>query len=154
MACILCYSQTSIVQALRHFPTNSSPRHIINTYTTHKNFNEDATKHKATTWHKHSLQVATHFLAISRKPVKLTTCLFDVAVNRKIKKNRSKLAPILSPILLCATHDIAPRGKESDTGNIQGLFQFRIEAETKHYLTIWRMQQAMQSTHRSGHRMS
>ena len=71
---------------------------IFNTYTKYKNFNEESTKHKATTWHKHSLQDAIHFLAISHKPEKSITCQSDIALNRKIQQeNRSKFAPILPP---------------------------------------------------------
>ena len=75
------------------------------------------------------------------------SCQFENAVNRKIQENRSKLAPT---ILLCATHDIALRGKASDTGNIQGLFQFRIEAGDENTTRSYG-ECSKQSTHQPGH---
>ncbi|CAH2329941.1 Hypothetical predicted protein, partial [Pelobates cultripes] len=34
----------------------------------------------------------------------------------------------MSTIIFCGTHDIALRGKKSTSGNVQSLYQFRIEA--------------------------
>ena len=50
-------------------------------------------------------------------------------MKRQIEEKRSKLAPILSTILFCATDDIALRRKTSDTGNLQDLFKLRVEAD-------------------------
>lgn len=52
-------------------------------------------------------------------------------MSRSIKlslKTGKKLFPILSTILLCCCNDIALRGKESDSGNLCDLLQFRVEA--------------------------
>ena len=48
-----------------------------------------------------------------------------------VSENREKLVPILSSIFFCCTHDIALRGKESTTGNLRGLLDFRIESGDK-----------------------
>ena len=39
-----------------------------------------------------------------------------------------KLAPIISSIVFCGTHDIALRGKTAETGNFHDLMNFRVEA--------------------------
>jgi len=41
-----------------------------------------------------------------------------------VASDRTKLFPILSSILFCATNDLALRGKEEKDGHLQQLFDF------------------------------
>ena len=41
----------------------------------------------------------------------------------------AKISPILSTILFCGTNDLALRGKNSNQGNVQQLFDFHDEAD-------------------------
>lgn len=79
-------------------------------------------------WHKGALQYANNFLTIIQRPELTIVSQMDRAVNKAVTQNREKLFPILSCILFCCTHDIALRGKESTSGNLCDLLQFRIEA--------------------------
>ncbi|XP_018406788.1 PREDICTED: 52 kDa repressor of the inhibitor of the protein kinase-like, partial [Cyphomyrmex costatus] len=65
------------------------------------------------------------WLAYSKK---LKDLQLNDANNELIVKNRDKLRSIISSIVFCGTHDLALRGKQSDSGNFQDLLKFRIEA--------------------------
>ena len=54
--------------------------------------------------------------------------LLDNAFNATVASNRAKLEPILSSIIFCGTRDIALRGKDSKSGKLNDLLDFRIEA--------------------------
>ena len=54
--------------------------------------------------------------------------LLDNAFNATVSSNRAKLEPVLSSIIFCGTHNIALRGKDSKSGILHNLLDFRIEA--------------------------
>uniref|UniRef100_A0A8C5R7M8 52 kDa repressor of the inhibitor of the protein kinase-like n=1 Tax=Leptobrachium leishanense TaxID=445787 RepID=A0A8C5R7M8_9ANUR len=97
-------------------------------FTRYKDFHEGARNHILTSWHKNAQMDAAHFLEIRKNPETSIVCQIDSSVKRQVEENRRKLFPILSTILFCGNHDIALRGKKSTTGNVQSLYQFRIEA--------------------------
>ena len=61
-------------------------------------------------------------------PERRVDSLLDNAFNATVSSNRAKLEPISSSIIFCGTHDIALRGKDSKSGNLNDLLDFRIEA--------------------------
>lgn len=101
---------------------------IVTPFVKFKDFNESARNHAASSWHKGALEDANNFLTIAQRPELTVVSQMDRAVNRAVTQNREKLYSILSSILFCCSHDIALRGKESSSGNLRDLLQFRIEA--------------------------
>ena len=82
-------------------------------------------------WHKGAHQDAEAYLTVKRNPDKSIICQIDKSIQTTIAGNRSKLWPILSTIIFCGAHDLVLRGKHSDTGNVQDLYDFRVEAGDK-----------------------
>lgn len=101
---------------------------IVTPFVKYKDFHECARNHAISTWHKGALQDANNFLTTVQKPELTVLGQMDRSVNMAVTQNRKKLVPILSSILFCCGHDIALRGKESTSGNLCDLLQFRIEA--------------------------
>ena len=69
------------------------------------------------TLHKGSREDASNFVALlEAKAVSIDEQL-NSSFRRQIQENRNKLGPIISTILFCGMHDLALRGKESNSGN-------------------------------------
>ena len=94
----------------------------------YNDFHNCAQKHVSSAWHRQSQEDATKFLNTVLHPERRVDSLLDNAFNATISSNRAKLEPILSSIILCGTHDVALRGKDSKSGNLNDLLDFRIEA--------------------------
>ena len=101
---------------------------IVRPFTKYKDFHEAARGHIASGWHKHAVESASNFLAVRSNPECSVICQLDTKVKQTIEENRKKLIPIISSIIFCATHDIALRGKNVNSGNLHDLLQFRVEA--------------------------
>ena len=67
-------------------------------------------------------------MAVKINPNKEIIYQLDSSINKQVGENREKLFSILSSILFCATNNVAIRGKDDEKGNLQQLFNFRIEA--------------------------
>lgn len=67
-------------------------------------------------------------MAVKINPSKEIIYQLDSSINKQVGENREKLFSILSSILFCATNNVAIRGKDDEKGNLQQLFNFRIEA--------------------------
>ena len=52
----------------------------------------------------------------------------DLGFIRQIQENSNKLGTIISTIPFCGMHDLALRGKESNSGNFYDLLEFRVES--------------------------
>ena len=100
---------------------------ITNPFTEYKHFNECAKNLINSAWHRGSKQDAEHFASTIRDPHKSVLCQKDNSVKRTIEENKKKLYPIISTILLCGTNDLALRGKDSDKGNVEELYEHGIE---------------------------
>lgn len=96
-------------------------------FTKYKDFNESARNHIASVWHAGSQADAENYMKVIRNPNKQVICQIDSSIKRVIEQNRKKIFPILSTILFCGTNDLALRGKEQGKGNVQQLYDFRIE---------------------------
>ncbi|CAH2330006.1 Hypothetical predicted protein [Pelobates cultripes] len=101
---------------------------ITTPFTKYKDLHESARNHISTSWHKNAHADANQFLENRKKPETSIVCQIDSAVKRHVEENRIKLFPILSTIIFYGNHDIALCGKKSTSGNVQSLYQFRIEA--------------------------
>ena len=87
-------------------------------------------------------------------PERRVDSLLDNAFNATVSSNRAKLEPILSSIIFCGTHDIAIRGKDFKSGNLNDLLDFRIEGGDAILKEHMRKQVAMLSIHRLRFKMS
>ena len=94
----------------------------------YNDFHNCAQKHVSSAWHRQSQEDATRFLNTVLHPERRVDSLLDNAFNPTVSSNRAKLEPILSSIIFCGTHDIALRGKDSKSGNLNDLLDFRIKA--------------------------
>uniref|UniRef100_A0A6I8QP26 HAT C-terminal dimerisation domain-containing protein n=1 Tax=Xenopus tropicalis TaxID=8364 RepID=A0A6I8QP26_XENTR len=92
------------------------------------NFHNSARKHSLTMWHKQAYADATNFINVRSHPEQSIVCQVNSAVKHQVEENRKKLYSVLSTIVFCGTHDIALRGKTSTSGNVQALYDFRIES--------------------------
>ena len=61
-------------------------------------------------------------------PERRVDSLLNNSFNATVSSIRAKLEPILSSINFCCTHNIALRGKDSKSGNLNDLLAFKIEA--------------------------
>ena len=78
--------------------------------------------------HRQAQEDATRFLNPVLHPERRVDCLLYNAFNATVSSNRAKLEPILSSIIFCGTHDIALRGKDSKSGNLNDLLDFLIKS--------------------------
>ena len=85
----------------------------------YNDFHNCARKHVSSAWHRQAQEDATRFLNSVLYPERRVDSLLDNAFNASDSSNRAKLYPILSSIIFCGTHDIALRGKDSKSGNLQ-----------------------------------
>ena len=85
-------------------------------------------KHVSSTWHLQAQEDATRFLNTVLHSKRWVDSLLDNAFNATDSSNRAKLESTLSSIIFCGTHDIALRGKDSKSGNLNDLLDVRIEA--------------------------
>ena len=92
------------------------------------NFHNCAQKYVCCARHRQTHEDATRFLNTVLHPERRVDSLLDNAFNTTVSSNRAKLEPILSSIIFCDTHDIAFRGKDSKSGNLNDLSDFSIEA--------------------------
>lgn len=95
----------------------------------YKDLHNSAKKHSQTDWHKEAIMKSKLFSDIIKNKKKSIDLQLNNANNELIIKNRNKLRPIISSIIFCSTHDLALRGKQSDSGNFQDLLKFRVEAD-------------------------
>ena len=79
-------------------------------------------------WHRQAQEDATRSLNTVLHPELRMDSLLDNSFNATVSSNHAKLEPILSRIIFCCFHDIALRGKDSKSGNLNDLLDFRIEA--------------------------
>lgn len=96
--------------------------------TRYNDFHTSAKQHLASEWHKNAIKDASSFMKSVSNPSESIVCKIDQSIEKTIDENKRKLIPIISSIIFCATHDIALRGKESFSGNMMDLLQFRVEA--------------------------
>ena len=94
----------------------------------HKVFHNCAQKHASSAWHRQAQEDATRFLNTVLHLERRVDSLLNNAFNATVSSNRAKLEPILSSIIFCDIHDIALRGKDSKSGNLNDLLDFRNEA--------------------------
>ena len=101
---------------------------IVKPFIDHKHFLECAENHVKSDWHVGAKTQFEHFVQNTRDVTKDIVCAMNDKIRQTVTENRSKLTSILSSIIYCATHDIALRGKTSQTGNLNDLFDLRVES--------------------------
>ncbi len=101
---------------------------IVKVCDNYKKFHEYAAAHVSSSWHKNSTKDATNFLKVMKGEKLSVDLQINTHAAELIRENRMKLKSILSAIIFCGTHDIALRGKMSDTGNFIDLINFRANA--------------------------
>jgi len=104
---------------------------IVRPFTKYRHFHDEAKAHMRTQWHKDATVDANNFVYHCKKPEENVAGLVDSNYRMIIESNRLKLCSLLKGILFCATHDIALRGKQADSGNLFDLYEFRAEAGDK-----------------------
>lgn len=104
---------------------------IKNVFVRYKHFSEQHKVHINSAWHRDALERSQNFVRIINTKGESIIQKLSSSVEKQIESNRDKLARIISTIIYCGTHDLALRGKTSDSGNFIDLLSFRIESGDK-----------------------
>ena len=94
----------------------------------YNDFHNCVQKHVSSAWHLQAQEDATRFLYTVLHPERRVDGLLNNTFNATVSSNCAKLEPILSSIIFCGTHNIVLRGKDSKSGNLNDLLDFRNEA--------------------------
>ena len=80
-----------------------------------------AQKLVSSAWHRQAQEDTKRFLNSLLDSERCVDSLLNNTFNATVSSNRAKLEPILSSIFFCGALDIALRGKDSKSGNLNDL---------------------------------